>query len=161
MLLIPNRYRAFPAACFLFPLICFCCRKLQWKSVTWVKTGFILEGFYIHIWWTLNAPFCAYYPQTDGGTKYNSLIDFVAGGGFLYHCRNAGRRVRRARWQPPCHRLLERFLLDDPVHPVPVPVCTARRAQGHLWCPAHLLSLCDVRPALHLPPVDHWAECEQ
>lgn len=35
----------------------------------------------------VKRPFCAYYPQKDGGTKYNGLIDFVAGG---VSCLTAG-----------------------------------------------------------------------
>lgn len=81
-------------------------------------------------------------------------------GSFLSHCRNAGWRVWGARGQPPCHRLPECFLLYIIVPAFPIPVCTTCRAQGHLWRPPHILSLCDLRPPLHLPPVDYWTECE-
>lgn len=81
-------------------------------------------------------------------------------GSFLSHLRNAGRRVWRARGQLACHRFLECFLLCFDVPPFPVHVCPARRAQGHLRCPPHLLPLRDVRPALHLPSVDYRDECE-
>ncbi len=81
-------------------------------------------------------------------------------GSFLSYRRNAGWRVWGARRQPPCHRLLERLLLYVAVPPFPIPVCSTRRAQSHFWRPPHLLPLRDVRSALHLPSVDHWAECE-
>ena len=77
---------------------------------------------------------------------------------FLSHRRNAGWRVRGARGQSPRHRLPERLLLYINVHPVPLPVRTTCWAQGHLWRPPHLLSLCDIRPALHIASLDYWVE---
>lgn len=81
-------------------------------------------------------------------------------GCFLSHRRNAGRRVWGAWGQPACHCLLECLLLYFDVAPFPICVCTTRRAEDHLWCPPHLLSLRDIRSALHLPSLDYWAECE-
>lgn len=79
---------------------------------------------------------------------------------FLSHCRNARRRLWGAWGQPACHCLLECLLLYFDVTPFPIRVCTTCRAEDHLWCPSHLLSLRDIRSALHLPSVDYWAECE-
>lgn len=122
----------------------------------------------LHIWWTVFdlLPFYTHIlpvfclKPKDSDTKYNELCLPCCRRSFLSHRRNAGWRLRGAGGQPPCHRLPERFLLYVDVPPFPVPVGTARRAQGHLWRPPHLLPLCDLWPALHLPSVDHWAECE-
>lgn len=74
------------------------------------------------------------------------------------HRRNAERRLRGARGQPACRLHLEFLLLHLSVPPFPLPVCTTCSAQDHLWRATHLLSLCDLWPALHLTSVDHRAE---
>lgn len=72
--------------------------------------------------------------------------------------RNAERRLRGARGQPACRLHLELLLLHLHVPPFPLPVCTTCSAQDHLWRASHLLSVCDLWPALHLPSVDHRVE---
>lgn len=82
-------------------------------------------------------------------------------GCFLSNRRNAWwRRVWGGRGKPPCHRILKRFLFCITFPPFPIPVDPTCGAQGHLWRPAHLLSLCDVWYSFHHPFMDYWAECE-
>ena len=83
----------------------------------------------------------------------------------MTHCtpsqrRNARGRLRGAGGKPPCHCLPERLLLYNYVPALAIHAGTPRGAKGHLWRAADILSLRYLRPPLHLPPVDHWAQCE-
>lgn len=89
-----------------------------------------------------------------------SFLSPARSGSFLSGRRNAGWRLWGLGWRHACHQLPQRLLFHVHVHPVAVPVCAADWAQGHLRRPPHLLPVCDLWPALHLPPVDNWAECE-
>lgn len=60
--------------------------------------------------------------------------------------------------QPPGHRLHQLLLVPEPgLLPV---LLLPGEEKSHLGCEENLLPLRHLRPALHLPVVDHRAECE-